>query len=249
MSEAPVDIDDVDALLNEVLRADMLLLRHVNAQALAATEPDALNGLVRSQQRLARSVRTTITTRARLGRERDEAGRRAAHEECVKDPYGQVRNGYQPGNALQDAVEAQVRLEYDPAEVEAIEFELPHMLFEAWDEHGYGRMLPADRLARAMAYLRETFGPSKTRRPPPPVPGRPAPKGPVKPALPEPERPEPEPPPAAAHSTPEPTPEPPPAPEPPPLPPPPPEPAPDPPYIPPWEFLKPGQRFPGGSGW
>lgn len=100
MSEAEPDIDDVDALLSEVLAADMALLRHVNAQALAATEPDVLNGYVRSQQRLARSVRTTLTTRARLGRERDEAARRADEAELAREPYAQARNG--PGSALQD---------------------------------------------------------------------------------------------------------------------------------------------------
>ena len=74
MAEATPDISAVDALLDEVAALDMALLRHVNAVALATTDPDTLNGLVRSQQRLARSVRTTLTTKARLAAKRNESG-------------------------------------------------------------------------------------------------------------------------------------------------------------------------------
>ncbi|MBL8556231.1 MAG: hypothetical protein JNL41_18285 [Phenylobacterium sp.] len=62
MSEALPDIGDIEAVFGLVLRVDLALLQHVNAQALETTDPGTLNDYVRSQTRLTRSVRTTLTT-------------------------------------------------------------------------------------------------------------------------------------------------------------------------------------------
>lgn len=251
MSEAGPDICDADVLLMELAQSDMALVRHVQAIALRTTEPETLNGLVRSAQRLARSVRTTLTTRAKLAKERADADRADGREQQRRQaaaefaqslvsrmtfpPEGEVEDvgeaeadfGYEPQDELEAAARARIRLEYEPAEADAIEHELPGLIFGAWTKGGYARMLPQDRLTRAMALVHKTFGPSKTLRPEPdPVCEPPEPS---------------EPPPAEAPAPPEL--------EPPPPEPPPPEPPPEEPYIPPWERLRPGQRFPGGSGW
>ncbi|WP_293679367.1 hypothetical protein [uncultured Phenylobacterium sp.] len=82
MSEAPAPIDPDEAILAELAAQDMALARHVNAQALATTDPETLNGLVRSAQRLARSIRQSIAAKVRLTGERGRAGAHAAR--CVR---------------------------------------------------------------------------------------------------------------------------------------------------------------------
>jgi hypothetical protein len=176
MSEAPPDIDELDAIdaaLREVVERDMALLRHVNDEALKTTDPDILNGYVRSQQRLARSVRQTLAARLRLRKERQAPKPRTSPEPA--EPEWDIDAPAElPQAALEDAVRERVRQEYDPSEFEAIDFELGEIVEDCWEDEELARRLPADRLACVMAVIRETFGPSKAKPPqaetPPPPP-------------------------------------------------------------------------------
>ena len=248
MSEAlpEIDVEDVDAVLNEALRVDMALLRHVNAQALATTEPDILNGYVRSQAKLTRSLRTTLTTRARLRREQRQDDREAAGRDDDDDDAGEAPH-FGPDDVRYDLEEAalvRVRLEYDPAEVDAIDEELGLIAEAVVDADPEDALTREERIEAMMRRIR-TMWPSRRT----PV----AESGPAPEPEPEPET-EPEP---APEPDPDPEPDPPPPPEPPPpaAPPPdaaprPPDPEPPKPYVPPWELLRPGERWPGGgSGW
>ena len=235
MSEAPPQTCDADALLAEAAALDMALLRHVNAQALAATEPEVLNGLVRSQQRVARSLRTTLATRARLAARAEGEGDRKAPAQAAAAPRPFVypweeraaqnraeaaarAAGEDAESALKAAVLERVRLEYDPAEVEAIDEALFDLIDETWEDGGFTRRLPADRLARMMGVVRKTFGPSQAR-PAAAVPTEPAePTGPSEPRE------------AAAPDA------------------RPPEPRPATPYVPPWERRPPHALDRGGGG-
>ena len=59
----------VDAALTELAGMDLSLVRHVHAQALATTDPDQINELGRTYQRIARSLRQTLALQAKLARE------------------------------------------------------------------------------------------------------------------------------------------------------------------------------------
>jgi hypothetical protein len=172
MSEAEPDIEDVDALLNEALRADVLALRHVNAQLLATTEPDVLNGHVRSQQRITRSLRTTITTKARLARERAEDARRTAEAQPRRDGPAAASLEHPDQRELEEAALARVRLEYDPAETEEIDAELGLYAEAVLDEEGADALSPEARIEAVMARVRADFG----ARNPPPAPPEPQPE-------------------------------------------------------------------------
>ena len=89
MSEAPPtdsdDIDRADEIFAEVAELDLALLKHVHALALATTDPEVLNGLVRSCQRLSRSVRQTLAIKAKLQRDRAQDEARACDEDEPDD--------------------------------------------------------------------------------------------------------------------------------------------------------------------
>jgi hypothetical protein len=70
-------VEDDDAIFAEVAQIDLALLRHVQAKALATDDPDTLNGLVRSCQRLSRSIRQTLAIKAKLKRDREQDAARA----------------------------------------------------------------------------------------------------------------------------------------------------------------------------
>ena len=69
MIEDPEIPDPVDAALAELAGMDLPLVRHVHAQALATTDPEQINGLGRTYQRIARSLRQTLALQAKLARE------------------------------------------------------------------------------------------------------------------------------------------------------------------------------------
>ena len=73
MSEAPPPTTLEDAMFAELAELDLTLARHVHAQAMATTDPDALNGLARSYQRVARSLRQTLGLKAKLAADRAKA--------------------------------------------------------------------------------------------------------------------------------------------------------------------------------
>jgi hypothetical protein len=60
-------------MLAELAELDLSLARRVHAQAMAATDAEALNGLGRTYHRVARSLRQTLALKARLARERQKA--------------------------------------------------------------------------------------------------------------------------------------------------------------------------------
>src|SRR5258708_5940624 len=78
MSEAPPPIDDEEAALAELAAMDLSLAGHINAQALATVEREGRNGLGRTYQRVARSLRQTIMAKARLRQAREKARAQAA---------------------------------------------------------------------------------------------------------------------------------------------------------------------------
>ena len=159
MSEATAPIDVADELLAEVAELDMALLRHVNAQALAATDPDTLNAYVRSAQRLARSVRQTLTTKARLKREGAEEARRAAILRPRPSAPGESYFGVLTDQVnLESAALARVRAEYDPSEVEAIEDEMADLIEDVWETARFPELSLADQVEGLMARIREVFG-------------------------------------------------------------------------------------------
>jgi hypothetical protein len=105
MSEAPPPIIDEDeAALAEIARMDLSLARHIHAQALATTDPDALNGLGRSYQRLARSLRQTLMAKAKLARERVAAAEAVRKPPTVYPPTARERLTDARIEDLQDAV-------------------------------------------------------------------------------------------------------------------------------------------------
>jgi hypothetical protein len=75
---APATPSREEEMLAELAELDMALARHVQAKALAAEEPDEINALGRTYQRVARSLRQTLALKARLVREREAAGRAPA---------------------------------------------------------------------------------------------------------------------------------------------------------------------------
>lgn len=256
MSEATPDPDE--ALLGELAELDMALARHVNGQALATTDPDTLNGLGRTAQRLARSVRQTLALKARLTRERISAEARAEILQPRPVTGNPAYDELSEQADLEAAVEPRIRAEYEPLEAEAIEDALGELVYEEWTEP-FAALGPGEQADRIMARIRELF--PRAPQPasaPQPAPARepastpgPPPAAPMAATL----HPEPEPSPAPApDAEPErdPEPEPPPAPEPSPDPPrpdpPPPDPPPEP-YVPPWERGDPRARRPDGSGW
>ncbi|MBX3485546.1 hypothetical protein [Phenylobacterium sp.] len=170
MSEALPDIGDIDAVLGLVLRVDLALLQHVNAQALETTDPDTLNDYVRSQARLTRSVRTTLTTRARLLREEAPEPRRAhapGREDLGPDLTEQLE--------MEDAVHARVCLEYDPVEAEEIDPELGELVEWVRKDAANAGLSREARVDAVMALVHTRLGPPKAA-PEPAPPAEPPPQ-------------------------------------------------------------------------
>ena len=83
----PEPPNPVDEALAELAGLDLSLARHVHAQALATTDPDQINGLGRTYQRIARSLRQTLALKAKLARDaRDHAPRHSARAREIPAP-------------------------------------------------------------------------------------------------------------------------------------------------------------------
>ena len=111
--------DRADEIFAEVAELDLALFRHVQARALATEDPDVLNGLVRSCQRLTRSIRQTLAFKARLKRER-------AQDEATRPTPRTPQVPYDPDRAERRAVEVRAavkRVIYAEHEAEALERE------------------------------------------------------------------------------------------------------------------------------
>jgi hypothetical protein len=74
MSEAAPHDDD-EAMLARLAQLDLALAERVHAAAMAAAEPDQINDLGRTYQRVARSLRQTLALKAKLRRDREADGR------------------------------------------------------------------------------------------------------------------------------------------------------------------------------
>ena len=122
IDQAPIEwgpIDRDDAIFTEVAELDLELFRHVQARALATEDPEVLNGLVRSCQRLTRSIRQTLAFKARLKRER-------AQDEAARPTPCRPSVSYDPDRAERRAKEVRAavkRVIYAEHEAEALECE------------------------------------------------------------------------------------------------------------------------------
>jgi hypothetical protein len=73
MSDGPATVSREEQMLGELAELDLELAKHVQAKALASDDPDEINGLGRTYQRIARSCRQTLALKAKLAREREVA--------------------------------------------------------------------------------------------------------------------------------------------------------------------------------
>ncbi|WP_293678292.1 hypothetical protein [uncultured Phenylobacterium sp.] len=256
------DVTPIDAALeglSDLAACDLRLAKRFagRIEALPEDEDGKAMDLARSYQRMARSYRQTIVVQARLRRElkaearADEGDARAerqAAERARVEAVGRHRM------RVRRHFERAVWDEYEADDAQEVFNDLDARLFEFADDADF-LDTPAEAL---IARLSEEFdigagareadndAPDAATRSerdddpaeaPVAVADEPAAAAAPEPAPTETHSPEAEPPEAATE------------PEPPPRPPdPPPEPWPEP-YIPPWEQLRPGQRWPGSSGW
>jgi hypothetical protein len=166
MSEAHPPIDEDEAALAEIARMDLSFARHVHAQAMATTDPEVLNGLGRTYQRVARSLRQTIMAKARLRLAREKAAAEAARA-APQPSFDLDLDGHRIDDrvvALQDAVGrvAAAAFPDSAAEAEAVcerfdlsldvEVERPDFLTRPLDDqvsaHCERLGLPAELVAR-----------------------------------------------------------------------------------------------------
>ena len=118
MIEDPQIPNPVGESLAERARLDLSLVRHVHAQALATTDPDQINGLGRTDQRIARSLRQTLALQAKLAREaqatRDAARRRHTSTNEIPAPD----QAYEVADAVNNVIWAEH--EHEPLERERL---------------------------------------------------------------------------------------------------------------------------------
>jgi len=242
------DATPIDAALeglSELAACDLRLAKRFCARIEACGDEDddkAMN-LARSYQRMARSYRQTLIVQARLRRElkaeaRQDEGEAKAERQAAERARDAALGCHR--QRVRRHFERVLWNEYEHDDAQEILNDVDERLFEISGDGGF-LDTPAEAL---IARLTEEFGIGAGAReaddeePPShaggdenhdaPVAAADDPASAAPPPPPEPEPPEPEPPPR------------------------PPDPPPDPPpapYLPPWEQLRPGQRFPGGTGW
>lgn len=78
MSQDTAPISREEQVLAEQMELELAAARHVQAKLLAADDPDEINGLGRTWQRVSRSLRQTVALKAKLTRERETAARPAS---------------------------------------------------------------------------------------------------------------------------------------------------------------------------
>jgi len=231
MSDIPAI--DPEAYFARLAALDMAAAERAHAKFMVAEETKDVTEHGRNYQRMARSLRQTLTLYARFRKDgiaavapaRAMPAWRMPDHLAAQLPADDDDDEQQAAiKALDDAVQTRIRAEYDPSEAEALETEIDEAFDDLLGEDEFLARPLVEQVDAVMARLRPA---------PPPEPG---------PAV-EPE-PEPEPERVAAPPA-----DPPPEPEPPDPEPPPSEPPPRP-YVPPWELIPPGGRLPGGgSGW
>ena len=161
MSEALPPIDRDEAMLSRLAELDLALAEKVHAQAMAATEPDEINGLGRTYQRVARSLRQTLAMKARLRRERAERAA-APRAERRADPRVQAHKAQ-----VRAALRAHLWTEYEHEAAEQILDEADWFLDLEAEEDGF----LADPVAAIVARLcRDAEIDPPKRAPPEPAP-------------------------------------------------------------------------------
>lgn len=142
-------------MLAELAELDLSLARHVHAQALAATEPEVINALGRTYQRVARSLRQTLALRARLERQAAPTGRAAPSappKPAARDPEAAMARAEE----LEAVGKRLIYAEYEsePADCDAMRCALDDYVLELSSEPGFGLgPLDAD-----VARLADAFG-------------------------------------------------------------------------------------------
>lgn len=113
MSEAEVTISREEQMLGELAELDLALAKRVHAKAMAAEEPDQINSLSRTYQRVARSVRQTLALKARMQLQREKAAREAPPAPIVRDPVRIARRADDLRVAVKRVISAEYEYEYE----------------------------------------------------------------------------------------------------------------------------------------
>jgi hypothetical protein len=122
MSEA-LPPDDDEAMLARLAQLDLALAERVHAAAMAATEPDEINDLGRTYQRVARSLRQTLALKAKLRRDR-AADLRADPPPAPPEPPPPKRDWVAMRRRQQTVGEAVHRVLADTFEMESDDYEM-----------------------------------------------------------------------------------------------------------------------------
>jgi len=239
----------IDAMLSRMAEICMAGVEGAGDRLKAAPDPEAFERAGRALNTVCRNLRQTIAMKQRFDREQlslATARRREAdlerqdHDRVQRDAIGRRRRH------VRDHFARVLWTEYEASDAQEVFDDLDERLVELSDGEGFLET-PLEAL---IARLHDEFVTAQIVRPDAPPPTT------LDDEDPEDEAPEDEGPDDAAvapdRDDPPPAPEPPPAdvlpPDPPPPDPPPQPPEPEP-YIPPWERLRPGQAWPGASGW
>ena len=233
----------IDAMLSIMAEVCLEAVVEAGQRQKTAEEAEAFERAGRALQGACRNLRQTIALKQRFDREQARKADDARRAEDAARAEAECRR-------LTATTRQQIRVrrhfervlwnEYEEDEAQALFNDLDDRLGDLAEEPDF-LDTPAEtliqRLADAIGLDDKPEDDPPAAEPaaiPPPSPPPPVLAPPVIAAPPEPDQ-EPDPPePCADASPPE---------------PPPPELPPEPPYIPPWEHLRPGQYFPGGTGW
>ena len=120
MIEDPQIPNPVGESLAERARLDLSLVRHVHAQALATTDPDQINGLGRTYQRIARSLRQTLALQAKLAREAQATRDAARRRHTITNEIPAPDQAYEVADAVTNVIWAEHEHEHEPLERERL---------------------------------------------------------------------------------------------------------------------------------
>ena len=137
MSETPTPMDPVQVALARLAELDLSLAEHVHAQALATTDADEINGLGRTYQRVARSLRQTLALKAKLAREDREAVARQSSFTSFRDRRSSAPATPAKGYELADAVTRVIWDEAEPEEREVLLDKLGDRIRDYIDAPGF----------------------------------------------------------------------------------------------------------------
>ena len=107
---------------------DLSLARHVHAQALATTDPDQINGLGRTYQRIARSLRQTLALKAKLARVEPDACERTPRRHSGPRETPAPDQAYEVADAVTKVIWTEH--EHEPLERETVLEDLTDRLID-----------------------------------------------------------------------------------------------------------------------